>query len=91
MRGLTKTITLGTNSNNSSGIVLGGFCLSEPMLMLVAAEIVYATVVGNLASSSRTFNVTSPTSGFVPGATAGKDLSGTGPCFIRTGPVESKE
>jgi len=66
--GINQGITLGTNSANPSGILLAELPFGVNA-NVTAATAVYANIVGNLASSSATFNVTSPTSGFVPGAT----------------------
>jgi hypothetical protein len=67
--GINQTITLGTNAANSSDIVLGSLPNGGTDSDLSRAISIYANIVGNLASSARTLNVTGPTSGFVPGAT----------------------
>jgi hypothetical protein len=66
--GINTTINMGTNGSNPDGILAASFPFS------VAADVtrarpIYADLVGNLASASATFNVTSATSGFVQGAT----------------------
>jgi len=66
--GINEVITLGVNGSNPDGLAAGSFPNS------VAADLnrarpIYADLVGNLASAVATFNVTSPTSGFVQGAT----------------------
>jgi Carboxypeptidase regulatory-like domain len=66
--GINPTITLGTNSANGSGIISTELPFSTSA-DVTRAQNVYSTIVGNLASYQQTFNVTSPTSGFVPGAT----------------------
>jgi len=71
--GTNETISLGTNSANSNGILNGEF----PFLFPGAAgttianrgRAIYNDITGFLGAVSRTFNVTSPDSGFVPGAT----------------------
>jgi hypothetical protein len=76
--GINKTITLGTNSANPDGILVAAF----PNLPAGAAgtsitnnaRAIYRDLVGMLSSASATFNVTSPTSGFVPGATRSREF-----------------
>jgi hypothetical protein len=71
--GINQVINLGQNAANPDGILNNEF----PNLPAGAAgnaianraRTVYRDIVGMLASSSQTFNITSPTSGFVPGAT----------------------
>jgi hypothetical protein len=64
--GINQTITMGTNTLNPSGFSdLPGGTTAE----FNRALSVYVNITGNLASSAQTFNVESPTSGFVPGAT----------------------
>ena len=66
--GINPTITLGTNASNPDGILAASFPFSNTTIVNRARPI-YADLVGNLASASATFNITSPTSGFVQGAT----------------------
>ncbi|HMQ03836.1 MAG TPA: TonB-dependent receptor [Pyrinomonadaceae bacterium] len=66
--GINQSITLGTNTSNPSGILLGELPFGTNA-NLTAATAVYVNVVGLLGSSAQTLNVSSPTSGFVPGAT----------------------
>lgn len=66
--GINQVINLGTNTANGSGILLSELPFGTNA-QLTAATNVYSNIVGNLASSTRTFNVTSPDSGFVTGAT----------------------
>src|SRR5215471_11728387 len=76
--GINRTITLGTNSANPDGILISNF----PNLPAGAAgtsifnnaRALYRDLVGSLASASQTFNVTSPSSGFVPGATRSREF-----------------
>lgn len=71
--GIAQVINIGTNAANPDGILNTEF----PNLPAGAngtgianrARAVYRDLVGLLGSSSRTFNITSPTSGFVPNAT----------------------
>src|SRR6185503_16587224 len=63
-----QTITLGTNAANGTGFTLANLPFGSNA-NLTAATTVYAAIVGNLQASSQTLNVTSPDSGFVPGAT----------------------
>ena len=66
--GINKTIQLGTNAANGAGFALANLPFGSNA-NLTAATTVYAAIVGNLQSASQTLNVTSPDSGFVPGAT----------------------
>ena len=66
--GINPTVTLGTNGSNPDGIVAGSFPNSS-VADVNRARLIYANLVGNLGSAAATFNVNSPTSGFVPGAT----------------------
>jgi hypothetical protein len=66
--GINQTIQLGTNAANGAGFALANLPFGSNA-NLTAATTTYAAIVGNLQSSSRTLNVTSPDSGFVPGAT----------------------
>ncbi len=77
--GINQTIQLGTNAANGTGFTLANLPFASNA-NLTAATTTYGAIVGNLGSSSQTFNVTSPTSGFVSGATRlrlvqGKDLA----------------
>jgi len=69
--GINQTINLGTPNTNPSGLSGGasGNLPDASNAVLARANAVYANVVGNLNTATQTFNVTSPTSGFVPGAT----------------------
>jgi carboxypeptidase family protein len=71
--GIQPTVTLGTNSANSDGILAGAFpnlpAGATGTAIVNRARNVFADVTGFLASASATFNVTTPTSGFVSGAT----------------------
>lgn len=76
--GINQTINLGTNAGNPDGILNGEF----PNLPAGATgtgiadrgRAVYRNLVGLLGSSSATFNVSNPTSGFVRGATRQRDF-----------------
>jgi hypothetical protein len=71
--GIVQTTNIGTNSANGAGFVQANLPfstgLSNSSTILSNATAVYANIVGLLSSSSQTFNASSPTSGFVPGAT----------------------
>jgi hypothetical protein len=71
--GIEPTVTLGTNTANPSGILASSFPFlpagSAGTTIVNRALAIYPDLVGNLGSASATFNVTSPGSGFVPGAT----------------------
>lgn len=66
--GINETIQLGTNAANGTGFTLANLP-GGSNANLTAATTVYAAIVGNLGSASQTLNVTTPTSGFIPGAT----------------------
>ena len=66
--GINPFITLGTPAHNSGGIQDTSFPFSNATIR-TSARNVFANIVGNLSTASATLNVTSPTSGFVPGAT----------------------
>ncbi|HEX6188809.1 MAG TPA: TonB-dependent receptor [Pyrinomonadaceae bacterium] len=66
--GITPNIVLGTPSHNSGGIQDSSFPFSTAANR-TSGRNVFANIVGNLSSASATFNVSSPTSGFVPGFT----------------------
>lgn len=71
--GIHPTVTLGTNSANSSGITASDFpnlpAGATGTAIVNRATNVFADITGFLASASATFNVSSPDSGFVPGFT----------------------
>ncbi len=66
--GLNPRIVLGTPAHNPGGINDSSFPFSNATIRTNARN-VFANIVGNLSSASRTLNVTSPDSGFVAGAT----------------------
>ena len=66
--GINPRIVLGTPAHNSGGIDDSEIPFSNATIRGNARN-VYSNIVGNLSSASATLNVTSPTSGFVPGAT----------------------
>jgi len=76
--GITQLINIGTNAVNQDGISNGSFpnlpAGATGNAIVNRARSIYADVVGSLATSNRTFNITSPTSGFVPGATRKRDF-----------------
>ncbi len=66
--GVVQTISIGSNSANPLGLLASSF----PGITsgsFSTAQSLYANLTGNLGSSSATLNVSSPTSGFVLGAT----------------------
>ncbi|MFN2597396.1 MAG: carboxypeptidase regulatory-like domain-containing protein [Pyrinomonadaceae bacterium] len=71
--GIEPTVTLGSNTANSTGITAANFPLlpsgSTGTTIVTRAQNVFADITGFLGSAAATFNVTSPTSGFVSGAT----------------------
>lgn len=66
--GINQTIQLGTNAANGVGFTLANLPFGTNT-NLTGATTVYGAITGLLGSSTQTFNVTSPTSGFVEGAT----------------------
>jgi hypothetical protein len=78
--GINQTINLGTNSANGVGFALANFTgltnNTAGNAVVTAATTVYATITGLLGSSTETFNVTSPTSGFVRKATRFRTVRG---------------
>ncbi len=71
--GIHPTVTLGTNSQNNSGIAVPDFpnlpAGATGTAIVTRATNVFADITGFLGSASATFNVNSPDSGFVAGAT----------------------
>ena len=70
--GIVQTQQLGSNNGNPTGITTGGVSTNLPgasTAQLTAASTVYQSIVGLISSSNLTLNVSSPTSGFVPGYT----------------------
>jgi hypothetical protein len=82
--GINQTIAMGSHSANGDGILDTEF----PLLprganglpnatgngIVNRAKSIYVDLTGLLGSTSKTFNVTSPTSGFVPNATRQRDF-----------------
>jgi Carboxypeptidase regulatory-like domain/TonB dependent receptor len=66
--GIVETIQFGTNAANGAGIALANLPGGSNQLVTNATT-VYTQIVGLLGSATQTLNVTSPDSGFVPGAT----------------------
>ncbi len=72
--GIVPTYTLGISGANTTGLTaadLPGIRSSD----LTTANNLYANLAGIVSSAAQTFNVTSTTSGFVPGATNLRQLS----------------
>lgn len=71
--GIHPNVTLGSNSANSNGVTAADFALlpsgATGTAIVTRASNVFADLTGFLGSAAATFNVNSPTSGFVPGAT----------------------
>jgi len=65
--GIIPRVNLGSNTVNSNGLSKANFP-GISTTDFTRAQNIYADLVGLLASATQTFNVTSPTSGFVPGA-----------------------
>lgn len=70
--GVRPAITLGTNPANPDGILFSSLpglpANSNGFATVNRARSIYYDLTGNLGYANQTFNVVSPTSGFVPGA-----------------------
>ncbi len=71
--GTNQFITLGTPAHNSGDIADTSFPFSNATIR-ASGRNTFANLVGNLSSAAVTLNVSSPTSGFVPGATRARVL-----------------
>jgi hypothetical protein len=73
--GIAQVINIGSNAANPDGISTANFP-GAPAANLTSisntARAIYRDLTGLLGTSTRTFNVTGPSSGFVPGATRGR-------------------
>lgn len=71
--GIHPNVTLGSNTQNSNGITATAFPSlpsgATGTAIVTRAQNVFADITGFLGSATQTFNVTSPESGFVKGAT----------------------
>jgi hypothetical protein len=67
--GIVQLHQLGTNNANQSGLTIAGNLPGASSAQLTAATTVYTAITGLIGSSTQTLNVSSPTSGFVPGYT----------------------
>ncbi|HEX6186589.1 MAG TPA: TonB-dependent receptor [Pyrinomonadaceae bacterium] len=78
--GINQTIQFGTNTANSVGFALANFpgltANARGNAIVTAATTTYTQITGMLGSSTQTLNVTSPDSGFVPGATRLRTVQG---------------
>ncbi|MGH9839535.1 MAG: carboxypeptidase regulatory-like domain-containing protein [Blastocatellia bacterium] len=76
--GIQQLINIGNNSANGTGILAAAFTNlpagATGTAIVNRAQSIYSDVTGLLATSNKTFNVSSPTSGFVPGATRQRDF-----------------
>src|SRR5215471_11841052 len=76
--GINESITLGTNSANPDGILNSAFpnlpAGTAGTAIANTGRAIYRDLVGLLASASQTFNVTSPSSGFIPKATRSREF-----------------
>ena len=81
--GINQVINLGTNSANPDGLVTANFpnlprnqdgtLTAAGTNIFNNARAIYRDLVGLLATSTKTLNATSPSSGFVPGATNSRE------------------
>jgi hypothetical protein len=79
--GINQQINFGQNSANTAGLAIGtqfpGITGNNAGNAIVAnAVAVYSNITGLLATSSRTLNVQTPTSGFVEGYTRDRQVQG---------------
>lgn len=76
--GIQQVVNLGSNSANPNGILNSEFPLlpagSAGTTLANRARGIFHSITGLLASAQQTFNVASPTSGFVPGATRARNF-----------------
>jgi hypothetical protein len=76
--GTNQVININSNNVNGDGILAGEFPLlpagATGTAIVNRAKSIYVDLTGLLGSSTKTFNVTSPTSGFVTGATRQRDF-----------------
>jgi hypothetical protein len=82
--GINQTIVINSNNANPDGILDGEFPNlprdkdgkpdTTGTAIVNRAKSIYVDLVGMLGSTSKTFNVTGPSSGFVPGATRQRDF-----------------
>ena len=72
--GIVPTSTLGISSANTTGLVIGDLPGGSAANVSTANSL-YANLAGIVSQPAQTFNVTSPTSGFVPGATNLRELT----------------
>ncbi|HWP42733.1 MAG TPA: TonB-dependent receptor, partial [Blastocatellia bacterium] len=76
--GINLTVNIGTNSANPDGILPGEFpnlpAGAVGTAIVNRARPIYRDLVGLLGSIQRTFNVASPDSGFVAGATRSREF-----------------
>jgi hypothetical protein len=70
--GIVPTYTLGFSTANTHGLTTAQFPGGVNSTDLSNANNLLATLAGEVSSASQTFNVTSPTSGYVNGATNGR-------------------
>lgn len=76
--GINETVTLGTNSANPDGILTSAFpnlpAGTTGTSITNNARAIYRDLTGMLANFTQTYNVTSPNSGFVSGATRSREF-----------------
>ena len=76
--GINQIINIGSNSSNPDGLATGNFpnlpSGSAGTSIFNNARTIYRDLVGLLNTSTQTFNITSPSSGFVTGATRSREF-----------------
>ncbi len=70
--GITPTYTLGISPANTKGLISSEFPGGVNSTDLANANNLLATLAGITTTAAQTFNVTTPTSGYVNGATSGR-------------------
>jgi Carboxypeptidase regulatory-like domain/TonB dependent receptor-like, beta-barrel len=74
--GIIQFNQLGASTANPSNLTIATNLPGASAAQLTAANTVYGTIVGLLNNSTQTLNVSSPTSGFVPGYTRDRQVQG---------------
>lgn len=76
--GTTQVINTGSNAANQDGILDSEFPFlpagATGAAIVNRARTTFANIVGLLGTTNRTFNISNPTSGFIPGATRQRDF-----------------
>jgi len=82
--GITPTYSIGISTRNTSGLQTGQFPGGISASQLATANNLLASLAGFVSDAEQTFNVTSKTSGYVPGASSRRNVSLNGLSFYGT-------